>query len=74
MLGELPHPRRLLAAAPAADVEVLPHCLHACSWGTGRERGGVGEMEGEGEGEGKGAGAPIPTGLGFQAPGWNGLE
>ena len=36
-------------AAPAADVEVLPLCLHACPWGTGRERG-----RGRGEGKGRG--------------------
>ena len=45
--------------------------------GARRSRGGRGEgggREGEGEGEGKGAGAPIPTALGFQAPGWSGLE
>ena len=46
--------------------------MHACSWRTGGERGGVGGKEGEREGEGKGVGAPIPTGLGFQAPGWSG--
>ena len=36
-------------AAPAADVEVLPLCLHACPWGTVRESGG-----GRGEGKGRG--------------------
>ena len=64
LLGELPHPRRLLAAAPAADVEVLPHCLHACPWGTGRERGGVGEGKGRGRARGRERGLRFPRLLG----------
>ena len=64
MLGELPHPRRLLAAAPAADVEVLPRCLHACPWGTGRERGGVGEGKGRGRARGRERGLRFPRLLG----------
>jgi len=64
LLGELPHPRRLLAAAPAADVEVLPHCLHACSWGTGRVRGGVGEGKGRERARGRERGLRFPRLLG----------
>jgi hypothetical protein len=36
--------------------------------------GGGAAGRGGGPGAGKGAGAPIPTALGFQAPGWSGLE
>ena len=64
LLGELPQLRRLLAAAPAADVEVLPRCLHACPWGTGRERGGVGEGKGRGRARGRERGLRFPRLLG----------
>jgi hypothetical protein len=74
LLGELPHPRRLLAAAPAADVEVLPRCLHACPWGTGRERGGWGKGRGGG-GRGEGSGGSDSHGSWVPGPGleWLGM-
>ena len=46
------------------DVEVLPRCLHACPWGTGRERGGVGEGKGRGRARGRERGLRFPRLLG----------